>query len=149
MYWGGWLGWLSLHFLAKSTKGLAHSWGLHCTLPAIIKVLRVWFGCLYHHLLAKSTKGLARLSSKLVTSVIICVLSTFCLLFHQVLHRDLKPANVFLDSRGNVKLGDFGLARILHHNFSLAQTFIGTPYYMSPVRLMSLSKLTRVDIIVM
>ncbi|CAI8047942.1 Serine/threonine-protein kinase Nek2 [Geodia barretti] len=51
---------------------------------------------------------------------------------HKVLHRDLKPANVFLDSRGNVKLGDFGLARILHHNFSLAQTFIGTPYYMSP-----------------
>ena len=56
----------------------------------------------------------------------------------QVLHRDLKPANVFLDGAGNVKLGDFGLARILHHNFSLAQTFVGTPYYMSPVRHMQL-----------
>ena len=54
--------------------------------------------------------------------------------YKQVLHRDLKPANVFLDVSGNVKLGDFGLARILHHNFSLAQTFVGTPYYMSPVR---------------
>ena len=54
--------------------------------------------------------------------------------YKQVLHRDLKPANVFLDNSGNVKLGDFGLARILHHNFSLAQTFVGTPYYMSPVR---------------
>ena len=53
----------------------------------------------------------------------------------QVLHRDLKPANVFLDSHGQVKLGDFGMARILHHNFSLAKTFVGTPYYMSPVRL--------------
>ena len=52
----------------------------------------------------------------------------------QVLHRDLKPANVFLDASENVKLGDFGLARILHHNFSLAKTFVGTPYYMSPVR---------------
>lgn len=51
----------------------------------------------------------------------------------QVLHRDLKPANVFLDGNNNVKLGDFGLARILHHNFSLAKTFVGTPYYMSPV----------------
>ena len=51
----------------------------------------------------------------------------------QVLHRDLKPANVFLDGSKNVKLGDFGLARILHHNFSLAKTFVGTPYYMSPV----------------
>ena len=54
--------------------------------------------------------------------------------YTQVLHRDLKPANVFLDGSGNVKLGDFGLARILHHNFSLAQIFVGTPYYMSPVR---------------
>ena len=51
----------------------------------------------------------------------------------QVLHRDLKPANVFLDKELNVKLGDFGLARILHHNFSLAKTFVGSPYYMSPV----------------
>ena len=32
-----------------------------------------------------------------------------------------------------MKLGDFGLARILH-NTSLAKTFVGTPYYMSPVR---------------
>lgn len=50
-----------------------------------------------------------------------------------VLHRDLKPANVFLDGMQNVKLGDFGLARILHHDTSFAKTFVGTPYYMSPV----------------
>lgn len=52
---------------------------------------------------------------------------------HTVLHRDLKPANIFLDGKKNVKLGDFGLARILHHDTSFAKTFVGTPYYMSPV----------------
>ena len=50
-----------------------------------------------------------------------------------VLHRDLKPANVFLDKHGNVKLGDFGLARVLSQATSFARTFVGTPYYMSPV----------------
>ncbi|XP_064622920.1 serine/threonine-protein kinase Nek2-like [Lineus longissimus] len=49
-----------------------------------------------------------------------------------VLHRDLKPANVFLDATRNVKLGDFGLARVLQHETSFAKTFVGTPYYMSP-----------------
>ncbi len=50
-----------------------------------------------------------------------------------VLHRDLKPANIFLDAQNNVKLGDFGLARVLNHETSFAKTFVGTPYYMSPV----------------
>ena len=50
-----------------------------------------------------------------------------------VLHRDLKPANVFLDCDMNVKLGDFGLARVLHQDSNFARTYVGTPYYMSPV----------------
>lgn len=49
-----------------------------------------------------------------------------------ILHRDIKPANVFLDLNGNVKLGDFGLSRILNENENFAETLVGTPYYMSP-----------------
>lgn len=49
----------------------------------------------------------------------------------RVLHRDLKSRNIFL--KGNVvKIGDFGISKILMGTADLASTFTGTPYYMSP-----------------
>ncbi|KAI1000235.1 G2-specific protein kinase [Podosphaera aphanis] len=48
-----------------------------------------------------------------------------------ILHRDLKPENVFLGEDNSVKLGDFGLSKIMRpHDF--ASTYVGTPFYMSP-----------------
>ena len=33
---------------------------------------------------------------------------------------------------GIVKLGDFGIAKVLNHTVDNAQTIVGTPYYLSP-----------------
>ncbi|CAE7809411.1 NEK1 [Symbiodinium microadriaticum] len=50
----------------------------------------------------------------------------------KVLHRDLKTQNIFLMSNGHVKLGDFGIARVLDATKDYARTMVGTPYYLSP-----------------
>jgi serine/threonine protein kinase len=50
----------------------------------------------------------------------------------KILHRDLKPGNIFLDGNSDVKLGDFGLARVMNQESQFAFTHVGTPYYMSP-----------------
>jgi len=50
-------------------------------------------------------------------------------------HRDLKPANVLLNSRGFVKLSDFGISKQLGSTQALAGTYCGTAAYMSPERI--------------
>ncbi|XP_077435433.1 serine/threonine-protein kinase Nek5 isoform X2 [Vanacampus margaritifer] len=51
----------------------------------------------------------------------------------KILHRDIKSQNIFLSERGvKVKLGDFGIARMLTHTLELARTCVGTPLYLSP-----------------
>ncbi len=52
--------------------------------------------------------------------------------FKPIIHRDIKPANMLLDGNQNLKMGDFGLAKELSSRSKLAQTNVGTPYYMAP-----------------
>jgi predicted Ser/Thr protein kinase len=51
-----------------------------------------------------------------------------------IIHRDIKPQNVLMDSRGEVKLMDFGIARMTEASEALtsAGLIVGTPHYMSP-----------------
>jgi serine/threonine protein kinase len=54
----------------------------------------------------------------------------------QVIHRDLKPHNIFVCSDGHVKIGDFGLSRVVRDQGALSTatltTNLGTPSYMAP-----------------
>ena len=53
--------------------------------------------------------------------------------FH-VLHRDIKPANVLMNSKGEVKLSDFGVIGEVESTLGNATTFTGSSAYMSPER---------------
>lgn len=49
-----------------------------------------------------------------------------------VIHRDIKTQNIFLTGSSTVKIGDFGISRVLESTGAQALTVVGTPYYMSP-----------------
>lgn len=49
-----------------------------------------------------------------------------------IMHRDMKLENILVDNSGYLKIIDFGLAKILNQGDSLAQSYCGTPEYLSP-----------------
>ncbi|MGE0127488.1 MAG: protein kinase [Blastocatellales bacterium] len=67
-----------------------------------------------------------------------------------VIHRDIKPANILLDTKGKLKITDFGIVKVIGEQTGLAMTqsgfHPGTVEYMSPEQLLGLEIDARSDL---
>ena len=63
-----------------------------------------------------------------------------------VLHRDIKPANLMLTGDGQVKIGDFGIAKRLTTEDTGTRRMVGSPRYMSPEQINNETMTTQTDL---
>lgn len=81
--------------------------------------------------LIKSTN--IQLSEAHIASLLKCVLLGLKYMHNaKKIHRDVKAANILLNTEGSVKLADFGVSAELIHTLGYSESFIGTPFWMSP-----------------
>lgn len=72
-----------------------------------------------------------------------CVVEAFhCMHRHNIIYRDLKPENLVLDSKGYLKVTDFGFAKVVEDK---TYTMCGTPDYLAPEILQGLGHDKAVD----
>jgi len=62
-----------------------------------------------------------------------------------IVHRDIKPANIMIHEDGTAKVTDFGVAKIVAQEMTLAGTMMGTPSYMSPEQVQGTAVTGRAD----
>src|SRR5690625_531221 len=67
-----------------------------------------------------------------ILAVFMQIVSAVVYLHHRnVIHRDIKTTNIFLNRKGFIKLGDFGISKILDAKVD-ARSFVGTLFYTCP-----------------
>jgi mitogen-activated protein kinase kinase len=89
----------------------------------------------YHRSLDRISKDFGPVRVDVLGKITESILGGLVYLYeaHRIMHRDIKPSNVLVNSRGMIKLCDFGVATETVN--SVANTFVGTSTYMAPERI--------------
>lgn len=98
----------------------------HC-----FRLLRV-VGDLAFHVKKKKAKGEFFTETEIMNWFVQICLSLEYIHRRKILHRDIKSSNIFLTKNNTIKIGDFGISKVLDNTSENAFTVQGTPYYMSP-----------------
>ena len=59
----------------------------------------------------------------------------YCQKEKRIIHRDLKPSNILVNSKGEIKIADFGVSTMVEGSWAQKKTMIGTYIYMAPERI--------------